>query len=118
MTRTVAGAREMGNYSMNTLELYGIGAFIFLTLSIQSTRRMRNEQWRVVGFLDAVFFGLVFLAICIIALDLLTHPDQIQPVPFPTWLTWILWFLVVLSVLGFFARLGLNLRRRMCQLGR
>jgi hypothetical protein len=103
--------------SMNTLELYSILAVEALLLCVtairswlRGVRPRRRVQWvQVFGP------GILLILTTFAVLNLLTHPNQIQPVSaFAFWVG----FILALAIFLFFVRLVVNMGKSIRQLGR
>lgn len=102
---------------MNTLELYSVLAVEALLLCVtaicswlRGMRPRRRVQWvQVFGP------GILMILTTFAALDLLTHPSQIQPASaFASWVG----FILALAIFLFFVRLVVNIGKRVRQPGR
>lgn len=106
---------------MNTLEMWAILEFAYLSLCVQTARKWvrRVQPWTVLDWLGAIYYSLWLIVITVALLDILTHPALIQPSP--TWLSYLVWLVVAVAALDFLGRLGrlgMNIGRRIRHFGR
>lgn len=91
---------------MNTLVLYSVYVFIWLSIGVDHVREWRRYESHVLPALWIITAGAGAALCAVFLLDLVTHPASIQPVS--GWRTWVLYtglLAILLHVVGAARRL-------------